>query len=129
MSTKSLHLSEGQFDRIVHQAVARIPATFRRHLDNIVISVQRRPDAEMLDELGVPPGETLFGLYWGVPLTERSLIEPPLYPDTIYLFQEPLEQVCVTPEELREEIAITVVHELAHALGMSDAELDDLGYG
>ena len=62
-------------------------------------------------------------------MTERSLIEPPLYPDTIYLFQEPLEQVCVTPEELREEIAITVVHELAHALGMSDAELDDLGYG
>ena len=129
MTTKPLHLSESQFDRIVHQAVARIPSAFRRHLDNIVISVQRRPDPEMLDELGVPPGETLFGLYWGVPLTERSLIEPPLYPDTIYLFQEPLEQVCTTPEEVREEIAITVVHELAHALGMSDAELDDLGYG
>lgn len=129
MSTKSLHLSESQFDRIVHQAVARIPSTFRRHLDNIVISVQRRPDPEMLDELDIPPGETLFGLYWGVPLTERSLIEPPLYPDTIYIFQEPLEQVCATHEELIEEIAITVVHELAHALGMSDAELDDLGYG
>jgi predicted Zn-dependent protease with MMP-like domain len=129
MATKSLHLSESQFDRIVHEAVARIPSTFRRHLDNIVISVQRRPDPEMLDELSIPPGETLFGLYWGVPLTERSLIEPPLYPDTIYLFQEPLEQVCTTAEELREEIAITVVHELAHALGMSDEELDDLGYG
>jgi len=129
VSTKSLHLSESQFDRIVHQAVARIPSTFRRHLDNIVISVQRRPDPEMLDELDIPPGETLFGLYWGVPLTERSLIEPPLYPDTIYIFQEPLEQVCATHEELIEEIAITVVHELAHALGMSDAELDDLGYG
>jgi predicted Zn-dependent protease with MMP-like domain len=64
-----------------------------------------------------------------VPLPERSVIEPPLYPDTIFLFQEPLEQFCLTRDELVEEIEITVAHEIAHALGMSDDELDALGYG
>jgi predicted Zn-dependent protease with MMP-like domain len=83
----------------------------------------------MLSELDMGPEETLVGIYWGVPLTERSVTDPPLYPDTIFLFQEPLEQYCLTRDELVEEIEITVAHEIAHALGMSDEELNDLGYG
>ncbi|MBI5897245.1 MAG: metallopeptidase family protein, partial [Desulfobacterales bacterium] len=114
---------------IVQQAIERIPEEMRRHLDNIMISVQKRPSVEMLAELDMGPDETLFGIYWGVPLPERSVIEPPLYPDTIFLFQEPLEQFCLAREELVEEIEITVAHEIAHALGLSDDELDALGYG
>jgi len=122
-------LSEKEFDEVVVQAIARIPEEIRRHLENIVITVQDEPDGEMLDEAGVPPGETLFGLYLGVPLTERSVIEPPLYPDMIYIFKGPLEETFSTREELIDEIEITVVHEVAHYLGMSDADLDRLGYG
>jgi len=83
----------------------------------------------MIEEAGLPPGETLFGLYCGVPLTERSITDPPLHPDTIYIFQETLEQHCATREELIEEIEITVVHEVAHFLGLDDAQLEALGYG
>ncbi len=129
MVGKKTKLSAKEFDAIVEQAIDRIPEEMRRHLDNIMISVQIRPNAEMLAELDMGPDETLFGIYWGVPLPERSVIEPPLYPDTIFLFQEPLEQFCLTREELVEEIEITVAHEIAHALGMSDRELDELGYG
>ncbi|MFZ1987197.1 MAG: metallopeptidase family protein [Desulfatitalea sp.] len=129
MAGKKTRLSAKEFDRIVQQAIDRIPLEMRRHLDNIMISVQKRPSAEMLAELDMGPDETLFGIYWGVPLTERSVTEPPLYPDTIFLFQEPLEQFCLTRDELVEEIEITVAHEIAHALGMSDEELDSLGYG
>jgi predicted Zn-dependent protease with MMP-like domain len=129
MVGKKTKLSAKEFDAIVEQAIDRIPEEMRRHLDNIMISVQTRPSAEMLAELDMGPDETLFGIYWGVPLPERSVIEPPLYPDTIFLFQEPLEQFCLTREELVEEIEITVAHEIAHALGMSDQELDELGYG
>ena len=82
----------------------------------------------MLKELGVPAGETLFGIFEGVPLTERSVTEPPLYPDTILIFQEPLEEACDTSEELEEEIEITVVHEVAHFVGMSEERLAELGY-
>ena len=129
MAGTKLRLSNRAFDTIVQQALARIPEEIRQHLENIVITIERRPSDEMLAEMGLAPGETLFGLYWGVPLTERSLIDPPLYPDAIYLFQEPLEQMCTTREELIDEIEITVVHEIAHALGLTDGELEALGYG
>lgn len=129
MAASRPKLSDREFDAIVQQAMDRIPVEIRQHLDNMLITVQRRPAAEMLAEVGMGPDETLFGLYWGVPLTERSIVDPPLYPDTIYLFQEPLEQMCTDREMLIEEIEITLVHEVAHALGLSDAELDVLGYG
>ncbi len=129
MVGKKIKLSAKEFDAIVEQSIDRIPEEMRRHLENIMISVQKRPSVEMLAELDMGPDETLFGIYWGVPLPERSVTEPPLYPDTIFLFQEPLTQFCLTREELVEEIEITVAHEIAHALGLSDRELDELGYG
>ncbi|RJQ79156.1 MAG: metallopeptidase family protein [Desulfobacteraceae bacterium] len=129
MAGKKTRLSVKEFDSIVQQAIERIPLEMRRHLDNILISVQLQPGAEMLEEMGLAPEETLFGIYWGVPLTERMVTDPPLYPDTIFLFQGPLEAACATRAELVEEIEITVAHEIAHALGMTDEDLDALGYG
>lgn len=129
MAVTHPRFSEKEFDEVVLQALARIPAEIRQHLDNILITVQRRPSPEMLTEVGLPPGESLFGLCVGVPLNERSMLDPPLHPDTIYLFQDPLEEFCATREELIEEIEITLVHEIAHFLGFSDDQLDALGYG
>jgi predicted Zn-dependent protease with MMP-like domain len=123
-----MKLNNKDFDRIVQQAIGRIPEEIRRHLDNILITVQKRPAPEMLEEMGYPPDEPLLGIYWGVPLNERSVAEPPLYPDTIFIFKEPLEEMCATLEELAEEIEITVVHEVAHFLGMSEERLAELGY-
>jgi predicted Zn-dependent protease with MMP-like domain len=121
-------LSEKEFDRIVHRAITRVPSEIRQYLDNIVISVRKRPSKKMLREMGVPQDEELFGIFEGVPVTERSITSPPLFPDTILLFQEPLEAACETLEELEEEIEITVVHEVAHFLGMSEGRLAELGY-
>lgn len=129
MSGRHPRLTTEAFSRLVEQAIARIPEELRRYLDNILISVKPHPTPEMLEEMGFEADEPLFGLYWGVPLTERSPIEPPLYPDIIYIFQEPLEAFCATREELIEEIEITVVHEIAHCFGFSDADLESMGYG
>lgn len=63
------------------------------------------------------------------PLPNVQATIPPLYPDMIYLFQEPLEEMCNTREELEEEIEITVVHEVAHYIGMTEERLEELGYG
>lgn len=117
------------FDRKVKKAIARLPQAVRRHLDNILITVQDRPSEDLLEELGFPPDEPLFGAYLGVPLPDRSVTEPPLYPDTIILFEDPLKEACATEEELLEEIRITVLHEIAHALGMTEEEIAELGYG
>lgn len=122
-------LSNKEFEKIVKRSIRRIPPEIRRHLDNILITVQRRPSQDLLEEVDLPAGESLLGLFTGVPLMERSVIEPPLYPDTIFLFQEPLEEICETTEELEEQIEITVVHEIAHAIGISEERLLELGYG
>ncbi|WP_310599232.1 metallopeptidase family protein [Desulfobulbus sp.] len=129
MTRRPLRLSTEAFALLVEEAIARIPASIQGYLDNILISVQQRPSPEILEEMGLPPDEPLFGVYSGVPLIERSVVEPPLYPDTIFIFQEPLEEACTSREQLMEEIEITVVHEIAHLVGFTDEELDDLGYG
>jgi len=124
-----LKVSENAFDKIVKRAIRRIPEEIRQSLDNILISVQRRPSREMLEDMDMDPDEPLLGIYRGVPLTERSVISPPEFSDTIFLFQEPLEDMCDTIEQLEEEIEITVVHEIAHAVGISEERLAELGYG
>jgi len=123
-----MRVNEREFDRIVKRSIRRIPLEIRAHLENILISVKRLPSRELLEEMGLPPDEPLLGVYQGVSLPERSEFDPPLYPDTIILFQEPLEEMCNTVGELVEEIEITLVHEIAHFLGISDERLAELGY-
>jgi predicted Zn-dependent protease with MMP-like domain len=124
-----MRLSRKEFENAVERAIAQIPEMFRAHLANLSIAVEERPARSLLQELDVPPGETLFGVFTGIPLPERSVTEPPLYPDAILIFRKPLEDACRNLAELEEEIAITVVHEVAHYLGISEERLEELGYG
>jgi predicted Zn-dependent protease with MMP-like domain len=124
-----MRISRKEFEDAVERAIEMIPEMFREQLNNMTISVEDRPSRDLLQDMEVPPGETLFGVFTGIPLPERSAFEPPLYPDQILIFQEPLMAVCGSREELEEEIAITVVHEVAHYMGLSEAQLDELGYG
>lgn len=118
-----------EFDAVVARAIERLPEEIRGYLDNMMIAVRNRPPRNMLREVGLRKGDTLLGLFRGVPLVHRSVTSPPLYPDTIYLFQEPLEEFCGTIEELEEQIEITLVHEVAHFVGMTEERLAELGYG
>jgi predicted Zn-dependent protease with MMP-like domain len=124
-----MKLSEKDFDRIVKKTIRSIPQEIQQYLDNIVISVKKRPSKKMLQEMGLSPEEPLLGIYDGVSLMDRSVTSPPLFPDSIILFQEPLEEMCETIQELEEEIEITVVHEVAHFVGISEERLEELGYG
>jgi predicted Zn-dependent protease with MMP-like domain len=123
-----MKVSDKDFDRIVKRAIHRIPEELREHLDNVLISVRKRATEEMLEEMEVPQGEELLGYFSGVPVVDQSVTDPPLYSDTIFVFQEPLEAMCRTVEELEEEIELTVVHEIAHYFGISEERLEELGY-
>ena len=125
---RRMKLSDKDFDRIVKRAIRRIPEELRTHLDNVLISVRKRASEEMLEEMEVPPGEELLGFFSGIPLVDQSITDPPLYSDTIFIFQEPLEEMCKTVEELEQEIELTVVHEIAHYFGISEERLEELGY-
>jgi predicted Zn-dependent protease with MMP-like domain len=122
-------LSEKDFFRIVERAISRIPEEIRHYLDNVLISVREKPSRRMLKELGLSTEDSPLGLYVGTAMTERTALDPPLYPDTIYIFRKPIEEMCETMEELEEEIEITVVHEIAHFIGISEDRLIELGYG
>lgn len=123
-----MKLTDKEFDRIVKRAIRRIPEELRQHLDNVLISVRKRPSEDMLEEMDVPPGEELLGFFSGVPLLDQSVTSPSLYSDTIFIFQEPLEEMCETVKELEQEIELTVVHEIAHYFGISEERLEELGY-
>jgi len=125
----TIKMSQKEFDRAVKRAFDRIPVEIQDHLENVVIAVRKRPSKEMLEELGMTPRNPPLGFYQGASLMGRSVFAPPLYPDTIFIFQEPLEEMCSTLDELEREIEITVVHEVAHFLGIGEDRLAELGYG
>jgi predicted Zn-dependent protease with MMP-like domain len=122
-------LNNREFDQIVKRAIDRIPIEIQKHLDNVQITVLSRPSREMLKEMDLPRHETLLGLFWGVPLSEQSITNPSLFPATIFIFRDPLQEICETIEELEKQIEITVVHEIAHAIGIDEDRLSELGYG
>jgi predicted Zn-dependent protease with MMP-like domain len=106
------------FDRIVEEAYARIPAQFRRRLQNVAIVVEAEPGPEHQRHGGV-----LLGLYEGRPLTNRSVLDSFVMPDRITIFQGPHERLARNPAHLRELVWETVWHEIAHYFGMNERQV------
>jgi len=113
----------------VARVIDRLPKEFREQLRNVEIVVEKRPSKELLRAEDLDPrDDTLYGIYQGVPLPDRSALDPPLLPDKITIFAEPLLEDFPNPDELREEIRLTLLHEIAHYFGMDEEEIEDLGY-
>lgn len=108
------------FDALVEAALDRLPQAIAEQVRNVVVLVEDEP----------PPGDgSLLGLYDGVPLTERGANEGFLLPTGSTSFRGPLSRMCASEEELRDEIEVTVVHEVAHHFGIEDDQLHAWGYG
>ena len=126
-----------QFETLVQQAYWNLPESVRATMQNIDIVVEDIPGTEAAgsfddhsdhdDEHGDDHGDTLLGLYVGVPLPERHLADP-LLPDCIYLYRLPILSMCDDHDAVKREIRTTLLHEIGHYLGMSEADLDRLGY-
>ena len=98
-------------------------------MKSVVGVVEKRPKRSQLKAMGLDPREdTLYGLYEGMPLSERSALDPPLLPDKITIFAEPLLRDFADPAELLKQIRITVLHEIAHYFGIDEEEIEKLGY-
>jgi predicted Zn-dependent protease with MMP-like domain len=114
-----MDVGAAEFEELVSLALDGIPAELAALMDNVVVLVEDEPPAD-------DPG--LLGLYDGVPLTERDSSYTVLSPDRVFVYRGPLTRMCESPEELVEEVRITVVHEIAHHFGIDDQHLHDLGY-
>jgi predicted Zn-dependent protease with MMP-like domain len=115
-------MDRSSFEKLVERSLERLPGKFRNKLRNIMIEIEDEPSEEVLDDMGIEDG-TLFGLYQGVPLTERDWNFGNVLPDRIVIYQRPIEGAASSPEEIEEIVLDTVVHEIGHYFGFDDAEL------
>ncbi|MEA2519926.1 MAG: hypothetical protein QOF49_2006 [Chloroflexota bacterium] len=120
-------LVHAPFERLVERALAGIPAPFRDALAEIAVVIDDEPTGAQRRENELADGDTLYGLYEGVPRTEYAA-DWSAAPNRITLFRLALEEDFADPLELAEEVRITVIHELAHHLGIDDDRLDELGF-
>ena len=119
-------MTREQFTRLVEEALHDIPSRFRDAMKNVAVVVEDEPSAELLDEMEMEPGDTLFGLYHGTPLTERDSRYGNTLPDRISIYQIPIEEACEDEEDIRQCVAETVIHEFGHYFGLSEEEIEEI---
>jgi len=118
-----------RFEWLVARAVESLPGEFRTKLENVDVVVEAWPTKSQLAKAGLGRGQTLLGLYQGVPLTKRGRQYGLVAPDKITIFQKPIEAKCGLEAEIIAEIQRVVRHEIAHHFGIGDARLRQLERG
>ena len=113
------------FEQLVERSLKRLPKKFLDALENIAIEVKDEPPQDVLDDMGIENG-ALYGLYQGVPLTEREWNFGNVLPDRITIYQGPIERDTRNDEEIEEVVLDTVVHEIGHYFGLDDETLYSL---
>lgn len=119
-----IEVSDQEFERLIAAAMDSLPKQFEK-VDNVAIVVEDEPTLDQRRQLHLHDGQTLFGLYEGVPLPQRQG-QAKLLPDKITLFKQPLQLVCNNIEELQEHIRHTIWHELAHYYGLDHPRIREL---
>jgi predicted Zn-dependent protease with MMP-like domain len=119
-------MTKEAFTRLVEQALQEIPRRFRDAMTNVAVVVEDDPPPDVLEEMEVGPDDTLFGLYQGTPLPERSWSYGNTLPDRISIYKNPIEDACEDEDEIRDCVAETVIHEFGHYFGMSEEEIEEI---
>ena len=118
-------MTRSRFEQLVTEAMTLIPKRFRREMRNLAVIVEDDPHPALLDDMGIEPPDTLFGLYQGTPLPERSAGHGNSLPDVITIYQLPIEEECDGDEdEVRAVIGETLIHEVGHYFGLSEEEIE-----
>ena len=114
------------FERLVREAITLIPPRFRREMENLAIVVEAEPTPELLEEMEIDPPDSLYGLYQGTPLPERTWAFGNALPDRITIFQRPIEEDCEDEHDMRAVIGETLIHEVGHYFGLSEEEIEEI---
>lgn len=122
-------MTRREFEDLVESALKKLPRPFKEKLRNIAVVVEDWADDETLEEMGIEPPDTLYGLYRGVDLTRRDSSYGNVLPDTIHIYQGPIEEDCADPEEMADLVRDVVVHEVGHYFGLDDETMEDIEQG
>ena len=119
-------MTRAEFESLVARALQALPRRFRVKMKNIAVVVEDRADPDTLTEMGVEPPDTLYGLYRGVDLTHRDSSYGNILPDTITIYQGPIEEDAGDEEEMAELIRDVVIHEVGHYFGLDDDAMAEI---
>ena len=119
-------MTREKFERLVVEAITLIPKRFRREMKNLALVVEDEPGIALLQEMEIVPPDSLYGLYQGTPLPERSWGFGNVLPDRITLYQRPIEEDCDDEDDVRAVIGETLIHEVGHYFGLSEEEIQDI---
>jgi predicted Zn-dependent protease with MMP-like domain len=126
---KSHQMTRRQFEALVERSLRRLPRPFKEKLENIAVVVEDWADDETLDEMGIEPPDTLYGLYRGVDLTHRDSTYGNVLPDTVTIYQGPIEEDCVDEDDMADLVRETVIHEIGHYFGLDDETMEQIEEG
>jgi predicted Zn-dependent protease with MMP-like domain len=119
-------MTRPEFETLVERALRTLPSRFKDKISNVAIVVEDWADEETLEQVGIEPPDTLYGLYRGIDLTRRDTSYGNVLPDTIHIYQGPIEEDCADAEEMAELVRDTVIHEIGHYFGLDDDTMEDI---
>jgi predicted Zn-dependent protease with MMP-like domain len=117
-------MDRSRFIEVVEEVLDSLPNEFRKRIRNVAVLVEDYP-AQQPSSAGKPT-HLLLGLFHGVPTTRKSVFDLPTGPDYVVLYKKNIEAVCNSDDEIREQIRLTVIHELGHYFGMDEEQLKDV---
>ena len=119
-------MTRDEVERLVESALARLPRRFKAKMSNVAVVVEGWADEATLDEMGIEPPDTLYGLYRGVDITHRDSSYGNVLPDTIHIYQGPIEEDCEDEEEMADLVLDVVIHEVGHYFGLDDETMEGI---
>ena len=119
-------MTRKQFEALVEKALRKLPRRFKDKLSNVVVVVEDWADDETLAEMEIEPPDTLYGLYRGVDITRRDSAYGNVLPDTITIYQGPIEEDCADEDDMAGLVRETVIHEIGHYFGLDDETMHRL---
>jgi len=118
-----------EFEALVERALSSLPRQFKDKIRNVAVVVEDWADDETLEELGIEPPDTIYGLYRGTDITRRDSSYGNVLPDTIHIYQGPIEEDCINAAEMAELVKDTVIHEIGHYFGLDDDTMEGIEQG
>ena len=119
-------MTHTEFEALVERALRTLPRTFKKKIANVAVVVEDWADDETLRGVGIEPPDTLYGLYRGIDLTRRDSSYGNVLPDTIHIYQGPIEEDCAHEEEMADLIRDVVIHEVGHYFGLDDETMEGI---
>ncbi len=116
-------MKKEHFEKLVEEALVGLPDEFKKLIENLAVIVEEEAPLEAYRKTGSPPFSRILGTYHGVPFKHRGPYYGNIPPDIITIYQKPIEEICSTEQEIRDEVRKVVIHEVGHYFGFSDDEL------